>query len=120
MPTLMPSSTISASVNAPRQAGPEGVVHGQVVGGEELGELRRELLALGEPVEVALADLVVERLVDVVGLAGPRGRVAGRAPAQAELAVVDAGDGDAGRLELADRQRRVLVDRGRELGRGDR
>ena len=43
-----------------------------MVGGEQLGELGRQLLPLGEAGEVAVVDLVVEGLVDVVGLTGTR------------------------------------------------
>ena len=91
-------SATSASENAAAQPRPEGVVHPLVVEREPLGELGRELLALGERIGGGPAgDLGVEALVDVVGL----GRLGARV--LAHQAVVDQRDGPASRLALADR-----------------
>ena len=115
--THRPRSTSSASVNWRVQAAPEVVVHAQMVGGVALGELGGQALASRERVPPVGDHGVVERIGHGVRVLAPGRDVAGRPPAQAERALVDAGDGDASGLELAEGEGRALVD-GARVGGG--
>jgi hypothetical protein len=99
------------------QAGPQVVVHVGVVERVPLGELGGQALSFAEPVPRSVADLVVEGLVDRVGLGPTCGHVACRPPVEAEVAVVDLRDPQPRGFELTQRQRRLRVHRIRQRRR---
>ena len=52
-PTHRARSTNSSSLKLPMEAGPEVLVHAQMIGGVPLGKLGAQPLPIGEPLQVA-------------------------------------------------------------------
>ena len=84
--------------------GPHLFIDREVIDGEERREPSAEPFASGQGVHVAAKDGVVEGLGNFVGAVGLAGYVAGGAPVEAHVAIVDAGNADAGSLEFTQRQ----------------